>query len=78
MSLLVAIALLNYASLYTAPCVDGAVQVIGDSGYNSFGRLEVCINSTWGTVCGQRGTHLDASVVCRQLGFSPLGNIIHY
>lgn len=71
------VALLSYISLYTAPCVDGAVQLIGDSRYNGFGRLEVCINSTWGAVCGQRGTHMDASVVCRQLGFSPHGKL-HY
>ena len=59
--------------IISAPCVEGEVQLIGNSGYSSFGRVEVCRDSTWGSVCGQRATFQDASVVCRQLGFSPHG-----
>ena len=36
------------------------------------GRVEICINNAWGTVCDNAFRSADAAVVCRQLGLLDL------
>ena len=50
-------------------CHDGELRLIGGSTSNQ-GRLEVCMNSAWGSVCDSVGlfTRDEAMVACRQLG----------
>lgn len=46
-------------------------------GAGSAGRLEACIDGTWGTVCDNHFSEVDAAVTCRQLGKSTRGICTH-
>ena len=48
--------------------MDGAVRLVGGSGSHE-GRVEVCVNQAWGTVCDHFWSNADGNVVCGQLGF---------
>ena len=59
-------------------CPDQAVRLVNGS-TNREGRVEVCKNGHWGTVCTQSGETAEfASFICSQLGFSKYSKQILY
>lgn len=55
-------------------CTNGEVRLAGGNTLYE-GRVEVCQNQEWGTVCSIGITPREASVVCRQLGYSARGKL---
>lgn len=48
------------------PCIRGDVRLVGgETGYE--GRVEICLNDFWVSVCDSSWNVVDSTVVCRQL-----------
>ena len=73
-NLLIDTVLFNALSVVNATgvCTYGDIRLVGGSNQYE-GRVEVCINDTWGTVCDDGWGSYDSTVVCKQLGFAYTG-----
>ena len=50
----------------SSPCIEGSIR-LADGSTNKNGRVEVCYNGVWGSICGSGWSLPDAIVVCNQL-----------
>ena len=61
----------------SANCEEGAVR-LKDGKIGQEGRIEVCSNNVWGSICGDGFDKTDAYVVCKELGLGlQSGNILY-
>ena len=56
-------------------CSEGDIRLAGGANITT-GRVEICVNNAWGTVCNNRFGTNEAIVICRQLQFSENSKIL--
>ena len=63
-----------YLYSFVAPgtCTEGEVRLT-DSVIEQEGRVEVCFNGVWSSICDDGWDKTDAHIICRQLGYGQLG-----
>ena len=61
--------------VFLAICQDGDVR-LHDGRSSVEGRVEICFNNQWGTVCDDLWDAADAAVVCTQLSLPSEGRLV--
>ena len=65
------------ASFPQAHCTNGELSLVdGLSDYE--GRLEMCYNNEWGTICDDDWTQFATNVACRKLGLGVSAHSVYF
>ena len=70
-----------YCTIVGGGCTQGDIRLMNfysNSYSRSEGRVEVCYNDEWGTVCNNYWSANDATVACKQLGYDGYFNYYSY
>ena len=62
--------------LLHAVCSDGDIRLVNGR-LATEGRVEICRNNSYGTICDDLWDVLDARVACTQLGYAGLGTLYY-
>ncbi len=67
-----------YVFYFIGTCIEDDVRIFSMAGYDRFqefvsGEAQICLNSIFVSICDDSWDNSDASVICRQIGFSPFG-----
>ena len=56
-------------------CVEYDIRLV-DGSNDMEGRIEICLNDTWTSICNILWTTNDGNVACRQLGYSQISEVL--
>ena len=62
----------SITNMHSANCGNGEIRLVDGFSPNQ-GRVEMCWNRAWGTITDDGWSVVDARVVCRELGYSTIG-----
>ena len=60
--------MLHSVCILVTGCTNGDVRLV--NGATGRGRVEICSENSWGTICNDDWDESEAVVVCRQLNFN--------
>ena len=55
--------------LFSLDCVSGDIRLVGYGSSGNQGRVEMCYNNQYGTLCSYSWDINEAIIICKQLGF---------
>ena len=65
-----------FAHAFILGCISGDIRLVGYGSSKNQGRVEMCYNNQYGTLCSYAWDINEAIVICNQLGF--FGKFITY